>query len=45
LLLQVDVHHRVRRRDNPFILNKVAQVTVFFLSHGRFQRDGLFGDF
>ena len=45
LFLQVDIHHRIGRRDNSLILDEVAEMTVFLLADGRFEGNRLLGDF
>ena len=37
LLLKVDVHHRVRGLNDPFVLDKIAEMAIFLFPDGRFQ--------
>ena len=34
LLLKVDVHHRVRGRNDPFVFDKIAEMAVFLFPTG-----------
>ena len=44
-VLQVGMDSGIQRNDGVFILNEIPKRAVFFIPHGRFQTDGLFGDF
>src|SRR5689334_8488037 len=44
LLLEIDVHHRVRRRHDALVLDEVAEMAVFLLADRRLEGDGLLGD-
>ena len=44
LLLQIDVHHRIRGCDNALVFDKISQVTIFFLADRCLERNRLLGD-